>query len=128
MTLTSARPLEPAPHDEGQLSVQVTRADRYRANLQLSGALVGASAALLAALIENQVQAGRRFLRIDVGGLSDVDRAGAAAFEDAHHRLLSRRGTCILTGATSLVMRVLADAGLDRELFVLAPSADGTLA
>jgi len=123
MTLAPARHPRSAPAAT-RLHVHTPRADRFRALLRVSGNLDEAGARVLELYIERHLQLGRRFLRIDVAGLSALSRAGVAVLERAHRRLLSRRGTCIVVGATPMVMRALAAGGLDHELFVLPPSAD----
>lgn len=105
-------------------AVQTTLQDAHRATVQVRGHVTAAALEPLAEAIEAHLREGRRFLRINLSGVRELDRGGVDLLERTHHLLLSRRGTLVLTGAHSAVMNVLRRAGLDRVLFVLAPSAD----
>lgn len=105
-------------------AVETTLQDAHRATMQVRGHVTASALAPLAEAIDAHLHAGRRFLRINLSGVRELDRDALGLFQRTHELLLSRRGTLILTGAHSAVMSVLRRAGLDRVLFVLAPSAD----
>lgn len=105
-------------------AVQTTLQDTYRATVQVRGSVTASAVAPLAEAIEAHVRAGRRFLRVNLAGVRELDPGALDLLERTHDLLLARRGTLILTGAHTAVMNVLRRAGLDRVLFVLAPSAD----
>jgi anti-sigma B factor antagonist len=100
------------------LTLTITKADALRANMRLAGQLDLASARLLEAALEHQLDCGRRYLRLDLSGLAFFDAAGLAAILEAHQAFLDRRGTLILTGAGRRVRRLVELAELQDVLFI----------
>jgi anti-sigma B factor antagonist len=135
LTTTSLRDLgddalsEPdGPRDrvtrDGVMSVDTVRFDRTRAIIKVTGELDLGTAPPLWAVLQNHVAAGRRFLRLDVSGLTFLDATALSGITRAHQDLLGNRGTLVITGVRSLVARVLRMTGLDEVLFVSGPRSD----
>lgn len=99
-------------------------ADATRASIRLAGPLSGRAVSLLGECLDLHLAAGRRFVRVSLAAVEHVDPCGLELFARVHHALLGRRGTLILTGVGAQVQRMLADTGLDRELFVVGRFAD----
>ncbi len=99
-------------------------ADATRASIRVRGDLSGRAVARLAECLDLHLDAGRRFVRVSLAATESVDPVGLEVLARVHQVLLARRGTLILTGVGAAVQRRLADAGLDRELFVVGRFAD----
>ena len=106
------------------MSVRTVRFDDDRASVKVDGELDMGTAAPLWAVLRSHMGAGRRFLRLDVSGLSFVDATALSGITTVHRELLASRGTLVVTGVRSLVGRVLHMTGLDEVLFVSGPRAD----
>ncbi len=104
-----------------EFSLTTLQCDPTRAQLRASGRLDARAAAVLAAVLDGHVRAGRRFLRLNIAGVPGVDASGVEVLSSLHRRLLERRGTLIITGVTGPTEQVLARA--DAGLFLLAPTA-----
>jgi anti-sigma B factor antagonist len=102
------------------LTLTVTKSDAMRANVRLVGDLDLASAKLLTAALEHEVDLGRRYLRLDLSGLGFLDTAGLQALLDAHWMLLGRRGTLILLGLTRHARRLMDLTGTSDVLLIAA--------
>jgi anti-sigma B factor antagonist len=105
------------------LTLTVTKSDALRANVRLAGDLDLASARLLTAALEHEIDSGRRYLRLDLSGLAFLDTAGIAALVAAHWMFLEKRGTLILLGLTRTARRLVELTGTDRVLLVAADNA-----
>jgi anti-anti-sigma factor len=100
------------------LTLTVSKSDARRANVRLVGDLDLASAKLLTAALEHEVDLGRRYLRLDLSGLGFLDTAGLQALLDAHWMLLGRRGTLILLGLTRHARRLMDLTGTADVLLI----------
>lgn len=99
--------------------------DATRASLAATGTLNAGTAGVLAVAVNEHIVAHRRYVRLDLSGVTSVDDAAVAVLAEIHSRLLAERGTLILTGVDSWLEIVLA--GADRALLMIAPTAaDGT--
>jgi len=107
----------------GGFDVRTARCDATRANLYLSGDLDDGAAVVLAEVIEGHLRAGRRFLRLHVGGLRSLAQPAVAVIAAAHEKLLAARGTMILTGVDGSIETALRAAAPASPLFMLAPTA-----
>ena len=114
------------PTLSGRFDVRTTRADATRANLQVSGRLDAGSAALLQHVIDGHVRAGRRYLRLHVGGVESISADALAVVAATHERLLALRGTLILTGVHDRIEPVLRAAAPASPLLLLAVTAADT--
>jgi anti-anti-sigma regulatory factor len=107
-----------------RFTVTTTRCDGTRANLQVCGHADRAGAEILEAVLDGHLRAGRRYLRVDVGGTSALDEAALSVLCDVHRRLLAARGTLIITAVRPPLEQLLATA--NSSLFVLPVNvADG---
>jgi anti-sigma B factor antagonist len=106
------------------LSVDTVRLDPLGAVIKVVGVIDMSTAAALWAVLQGHLAAGRRFLRLDLSGVTLLDATALTGITRAHHDLLRRRGTLVITGVHSLVSRVLRVTGLDELLFVSGPRAD----
>jgi anti-anti-sigma factor len=109
------------------MSVQTVRFDDTKALVKVNGELDLSTAAPLWAVLDSHLAAGRRFLRLDLSGVTFLDATALTGITRAHKELLARRGTLVVTGVRSLVGRVLRMTGLDEVLFVGGPRADDDL-
>jgi anti-sigma B factor antagonist len=90
--------------------------DRSRALLRAAGEWDLANAEQLGELLDEQVRAGRRLVRLDVSAVTFIDCACLEVLTGAHRRLLAARGTLVLTGVPARMSRLLHAAGLDGVL------------
>ena len=105
------------------LTLTVTKRDTLRANVRLAGDLDLASARLLSAALEHELDSGRRYLRLDLSGLAFLDTAGVQALVEAHWLFLQRRGTLILLGLRPTARRLIGLTGSDQTLLIAADHA-----
>jgi anti-anti-sigma regulatory factor len=101
----------------GGFDVRTASCDATRAVLYVSGDLGGDGAEVLARVIDGHVRAGRRFLRLNLGGVRSLSDAATVVIARAHERLLASRGTLILIGVD----------GTSEELLRLAAPASPLL-
>lgn len=101
-------------------TLTVTKSDAMRANVRLAGDLDLASARVLTAALEHEVDLGRRYVRLDLSGLGFVDSAGIQALLEAHWLFLRRRGTLILLGLNRQARRLVEITGTDAILLIAA--------
>ena len=106
------------------MSVDTVRFDQTRALIKVNGELDLSTAAPLWAVLQSHLAAGRRFLRLDLSGVTFLDATVLTGITRAHQDLLARRGTLVITGVRALVSRVLRMTGLDEVLFVSGPRAE----
>jgi anti-anti-sigma factor len=102
----------------GWLEVRVLATDATRAAAELHGEMDLAAADLLAKVLDNQLAAGRRFVRLDLSRLEFLDGAGLDVLINAHDRLLAARGMLTLTGLAPRIARLLRITHLDQALYV----------
>ena len=98
----------------GGFDVRTSSCDSTRANLTISGDLDDDGAAVLGEVIEGHVRTGRRFLRLNLGGVRSLGDAAMVVIARAHEQLLAGRGTLILTGV---------DGRLEAALRIAAPAS-----
>jgi anti-anti-sigma regulatory factor len=122
MMLSAPTENEPAASVE-RFDVQTTRSDELRANLKVSGLLDSGAAAVLGQVIDGHIRAGRRFLRVNVGGVRSLGDSAIDVIARAHERLLARRGTMILTGVSAGMEAVLRAATPASPLLLVSPTA-----
>lgn len=99
--------------------VRTSRCDAARANLSVSGDLDADGAAVLAQVIDGHVRAGRRFLRLHLGGVRSLGDAAMLVIARAHEQLLAARGTLILTGVEGRIEAALRLAAPASPLLLL---------
>jgi anti-sigma B factor antagonist len=109
------------------LTLTVTKSDALRANVRLAGDLDLASACVLSAALEHELDTGRRYVRLDLSGLGFVDSTGIEALIEAHWMFLNRRGTLILLGLTRSARRLFALTGVDSVLLIAADHVQVTV-
>lgn len=114
-------PVEPAPAGH-RATLTTIRQDRARALVRATGEWDLANAEQLGDLIDRHIDAGRRFVRLDLSTVTFLDCACLDVLEVAHRRLLAARGTLVLTGLPARVARVLRITGLDDVLLTTTVS------
>lgn len=114
------------PSFEYRSSFELSVVDRgwRRASLSAAGELDLAAADVLALLLTQQVEAGRRFVRLDMSAVTFLDCACLEVLVSAHHRYIAAHGTIVLTGVGAPVTRLLKLTGLDGTLFTTAAVTD----
>jgi anti-anti-sigma regulatory factor len=103
--------------------VRTAGCDATRANLHLSGNLDDGAAVVLAEVIDGHIRAGRRFLRLHVGGLKVLGTQAVDVIAAAHDRLLASKGTMILTAVGGPIEAALRAAAPGSPLLLLPPTA-----
>jgi anti-anti-sigma factor len=124
MTSTARRAPEDFSTPVSDASIETTRFDRRSASISVRGDLDVAIAAQLWSVLQQNLLAGRRFLRLDLSAVTFVDAAAVTAIVEVHHEALYRRGTLVLVGVTSLVAKVLSLTGVDDLLLIAGPRSD----
>jgi anti-anti-sigma regulatory factor len=102
--------------------VRTSRCDATRANLSVSGDLGSDGAAVLEQVIDGHLRAGRRFLRLHLGGVRSLGDAAMVVIARAHEQLLAGRGTLILTGVEGHVEAALRLAAPGSPLLLVPAS------
>ena len=102
--------------------VTATVTDATNATVHLRGEMDMATAELVTAVLDSELAAGRRFIRLDLSGLNFLDCAGLRALVCAHNQILAARGTLVLAGAGARIERLLAITHLDEVLLMSDPS------
>jgi anti-anti-sigma regulatory factor len=100
------------------LNVTLRYHDATRAVLTAAGALTASTADVLIAALTHHLQAGRRYVRLDLSALHTCDRAGVNALVRAHDAFFNAPGVLILLGARATLRRLLKRNGLDTVLFL----------
>jgi anti-anti-sigma regulatory factor len=103
----------------GGFDVRTSTCDASRANLHVSGDLDADGAAVLGQVIDGHIRAGRRFLRLHLGGVRSLGDAATVAIARAHEQLLAGRGTLILTGVSGPIEAALRVAAPASPLLLL---------
>lgn len=106
------------------MHVETVDLDATSALVRVGGELDLATSAPLWAVLDSHLRAGRRFIRLDMSGVTFLDATALSGIVSVHERLLAARGTLVVNGVRSLVARVLRMTGLDEVLFVGGPRAD----
>jgi anti-anti-sigma factor len=94
----------------------------HSATIVISGELDLAVANRLAATLEGQHRHARRYVRLDLSGVTFLDATALSVIVDAHFEFLARRGTLTLVGVGRPASRQLSLTGLDDVLLVAAMS------
>jgi len=110
--------------DNAPRSITIALCDPRRAWVRIRGALDWLLTAELEAVLTAQLEAGRRYLRLDLTGVTYIDPAAIEVIVRAHHRVLARRGTLVLNGVPEPINRALVAADPDRVLLIGGPRAE----
>ena len=107
-------------HPTNDLSLDVTTvsADATGAIIQVRGDLDVAHLQLLTAVLDQHLQLGHRFVRLDLSQLEILDGSGLRAIVAAHNQFLAARGNLILTNLGPMVVRLLSLTELDQALLI----------
>ena len=105
--------------DGSGLSIAILPGGDSRTGLRVGGELDAASAPSLRHCFDQQMSLGRRYLRLDLAGLTFVDAAGLAEIVRAHQALLKRRGTLVITAMSRRCRRVVELVALDHVLLIV---------
>ena len=105
-------------------SLITVAADARRASIRASGHLGAEAAATLRDAFAGHLDAGRRYLRLDLAEVTGLDRAVLDVVAAVHQEALALRGTLILTGVRAPVAGIMAATMLDRVLLVSGPRSD----
>lgn len=93
-----------------------------------AGKLTGDDAAIrLAAILQQQRDAGRHLVRLNLSELSMLDRAGLDVLVKAHHQFLAAGGALVMTGVRGRIARLLQITGLDQTLFTVDQASNPDL-
>ena len=117
----SAHPITAASHERDAVTLKF---DATRVSLHATGELNLGAASVLSAVTDKHIAAHRRYVRLDLSGVSSVDGAAIEVLAEIHSRLLAERGTLILTGVNSWLEIALGEAG-GAFLMIAPTAADG---
>jgi anti-sigma B factor antagonist len=96
-----------------------TACDATHARLEAFGELDLISRAELQDALAYHLRRGRRFVSVDLAGLTFLDAAGIGAFVAAHQRFLEAHGQLVFRNAPQRVLQLLGLVGVEQELFLL---------
>jgi hypothetical protein len=102
--------------DTDSFEVTTVGADLMRATIRTAGALTLPASAALIGMLRAHLRAGRRYLRVDVGGSRVVDPAVLASLTSAHRQVAACGGMLVFENAGPQVV----DAIRNSDLFVQA--------
>jgi anti-sigma B factor antagonist len=122
VTAISARQID-IPGARADMSVETIRFDRVGADIIVTGELDLGTSPPLWAVLQSHLAAGRRFLRLDLSGVTFLDATVLSGITRAHQDALGQRGNIVLTGVAGRVARVFGLVGLDDVLFIRATPA-----
>lgn len=111
---------EPCPEFE----FTVVDLDPRRAAVRVVGELDLAARDALTEILEQQDDAHRHIVHLDLSQVTFMDCSCLGALVAAHHRLLARKGLLVLTGVDKCAARVLKLTGLDNLLFIVPADQD----
>lgn len=111
---------EPCPRFE----FTVVDLDPLRAAVRAVGDLDLAARDALTEILDQQDDAHRHIVHLDLSQVTFMDSSCLGALVAAHHRLLARQGLLVLTGVDNCVARVLKLTGLDNLLFIVPAGQD----
>lgn len=94
--------------------------DRLRVTLVLRGEFDLAAVDLFTTVVAHQLNMGRRFIRLDMSGVTFLDCAMLRALVLAHNQLLAHRGQLTLTRVGPRVAKLLRLTELDTALHVVS--------
>ena len=98
--------------------------DSRHVTLVLRGEFDLTAAALFTAVVTHHCRAGRRFVRVDLSGVTLLDSTALRAIVAAHNELLANHGQLTLTRLSPRAARLLQITGLDSALRVTTMPAD----
>lgn len=105
----------------GTLEIVAVPIEPTQATVQLQGVVDFATAVFVTQTLDEQLEQGHRFVRLDLSRLTFLDCAGLGALVSAHFRFLSTGGALVLTGVGGRAARLLQLTHLDQALLI----ADG---
>lgn len=119
-----SEPAEPRVWTGHGLTLSVT-VHALQSYVRVAGELDLASAAVLTACLENQLDTGQRYAQLDLASVGFVDAAGMAALVDAHHSYLGRHGLLAITDISRQVEKLVHLLELDEDLLIASrPAVD----
>jgi anti-sigma B factor antagonist len=105
-------------------SVSTIRTTTTEALVRVAGELDATTVAPLRRALQEHRDLGRRYLRLDLSGVTLVDAVVLSEFVRVHRELLAERGTLVITGVRAAVARVIQVTGLHEVLFIGGVRAD----
>ncbi|SDJ10799.1 STAS domain-containing protein [Frankineae bacterium MT45] len=112
------------PETTATLRVDALRSEGGRSYIKVSGSMGRGSAELVEALIDVQLSRRRRFIRMDLADLTEIDEVGVRTVVAVHRRVLAERGTLVLAEVPELVQAAFTTYAPDDGLLVMYPCAD----
>jgi anti-anti-sigma factor len=91
------------------LTITVSDSDTRRCTLRVVGEVDSATSPLLRAMLEQQLECGRTYVRLDMSGVAFIDTAGVNVLLDMHPKYLAARGTLVILAATATIAGLPAD-------------------
>jgi anti-sigma B factor antagonist len=100
------------------LTVAVTGRHELQTAVRVGGDLDLVSAPILAACLQNELAAGRRFGRLNLSDVIFIDSIGLSAVLDAHQAFRAQHGMLALTGLSARVTRLVQVLRLEGQLMI----------
>jgi anti-anti-sigma regulatory factor len=107
-------------------TVNVNATGSCRASLGVHGRLGAKAGELLSGVLSSQLAANRRFVRVDMGGLTSADPEVIATLLQCHARFLTAHGSVIFTNVSRQAASLFTTNGADQVLLTTTASADQT--
>lgn len=120
--MAAVRPLSAPPPMMFELTV--VDLDPLHSTLSALGELDLCARRALTDRLQEQQDAGRRFVSLDLSGVTFMDCSCLGVVDAFHHSFLELRGLLVLTGITLRTARLLALTGLRDSLFVAPDGRD----
>jgi anti-anti-sigma factor len=98
--------------------------DPLRAAICAVGELGLAAREALAGLLQQQEDARRRIVRLDLSKVTSLDWSCLAILVASHHRFLELHGLLVITGVDARLARILMITGLGDSLFIVPTEQD----
>lgn len=102
----------------------VVALDPVRATICAVGELNLAARRALAEVLQQQEDAGRRVVRVDLSRVTFIDCSCLGILVASHYRFLKLHGLLVLTGVDARVERVFRMADLGDRLFIVPTGED----
>jgi hypothetical protein len=100
----------PAPPAAITFEVATTSADALRASVRTAGALTRPACSVLRSVLAAHLRAGRRYLRVDVGGSDVLESDVLDALTETHHQIAEQGGMLVFENAGPRVIEAVRAA------------------
>jgi anti-sigma B factor antagonist len=107
-----------SPDGPTDTKIETTASDEWRAAVALHGEIDIAVAPALRRELERHLDAGRRVIRVDAGGVTFIDSTAIGALASMAQRCALIQGSLILTNVSTRARRIIRITGLETVLLI----------